>query len=85
MEGWCVLSLRRLALIAARFDLLITARGALKELASLEARASMQHVTTCRDASHGLPTAQDWILTPSLTPRGVVPASDLVTVDDAVG
>ena len=85
MEGWGVLSLWRLALIATWFDPLIMALGALKELASSEASASVQRVMARREASCGLPAVQDRILTLSLTVRGVVPASDSVTVDDAVG
>jgi hypothetical protein len=79
------LSLQRLALIAAWFDLLVVACSVLRELTFLEAHAPMQCVIADRDMSCGLPTTQDLILTLGLTLHRVVSASDSVTIDDTVG
>ena len=79
------MSLWRLAIVAARFDPIVLACGALRELTSSEARATVQRMMAHRDTLRGLPTLQDRILTLGLTLHGVVPASDSVTIDDTMG
>jgi hypothetical protein len=52
------MSLWELALSATRFDLLVKARGALEEPASLDARASERWLIVCGGVSCGLSVIQ---------------------------